>query len=87
MKWLGFKINLAKTMFSVPSEKIEALKSSVNYVKSTPLVPVRQVASVISKIISMSLDLGLVTRLMTCSLYASLNTKTSIPVPKNIPDK
>lgn len=82
IEWLGFHIDLAKGRFSVPSEKIEALKTAVSNVRETPQVPARKVASVIGKIITMSLGLGPITCLMTRSLYAGLNRW----VPKNTLD-
>ena len=75
--WLGFRIDLAKGMFSVPPEKLVALKAVLNHIKVTPRVPARQLGSVIGKIISMSLGLGPITRLMTRSLYTNLNGKTA----------
>ena len=77
IEWLGFKIDLENGRFSVPLEKLDALKSMVNRIKGTPRVPARQLASAIGKIISMSLGLGPITRLMTRSLYANLNKKTA----------
>ena len=75
--WLGFRIDLAKGVFSVPPEKLDALKAVVKHVRGSPTVPARQLASVIGKIISMSLGLGPIARLMTRSLYASLNKRTA----------
>ena len=47
--WLGFRIDLAEGMFSVPPEKLEALKAMVNHIIVTPEVTARQLASVIAK--------------------------------------
>ena len=63
-----------KGVFSVPPEKLDALKAVVNHIKESPTVPARQVASVIGKIISMSLGLGPIAPLMTRSLYTSLKS-------------
>ena len=41
-------------------------------------MPARKLASLIGKIISMSLPLGPVTRLMTHSLYATLNNREAL---------
>jgi len=75
--WLGFKIDLAKGVFSIPPEKLDALKAVVKHIKKSPKIATRQLASVICKIISMSLGLGPIARLMTRSLYASLNKRTA----------
>jgi len=77
MAGFSHTVDLAKGRFLVPSGKMEALKTIVNEVRKTPQVPVRKVASVIGKIIAISLGLRPVTRLMTRSLYASLNKRTS----------
>ena len=67
VEWLGFNIDLAIGEFSVPPSKLEVLKSQPHAVAEAPMVPVRQLASVIGKIMSISLALGPVTRLMTRS--------------------
>ena len=77
IEWLGFTIDLSKGEFSIPEEKIKALKSKLVEIKSVRFVPARHLASVIGKISSMSLGLGPVSRLMTRSLYATLNKKLS----------
>ena len=77
IEWLGFHIELNRSVFAVPSEKIESLKSAIKLIKEVPQVPARLLASVIGKIITMSLGLGPVTRLMTRSLYAHLNCRTA----------
>jgi len=75
--WLDFRIDLVKGVFSVPPEKLDALKAVVKHVKESPTVPARQLVSVIGKIISMSLGLGTNAQLMTRSLYASLYKRTA----------
>jgi len=47
IEWLGFRIDLAKGMFSVPPEKLNALKAVVKHIKESPRVPAKQLASVI----------------------------------------
>ena len=42
IEWLGFHIDLAEGRFSVPSGKMEALKTIVNEVRKTPQVPARK---------------------------------------------
>ena len=75
MEWLGFNIDLCKGEFSVPSNKLYSLKLQLHAVAEAQSVPARQLASVIGKIMSMSLALGPVTRLMTRNLYFVLNQK------------
>ena len=55
MEWLGFNIDLAKGEFSVPPSKLEVLKSQLQAVAEAPMVPARQLASLVGKIMSMSL--------------------------------
>jgi len=64
-------------MFSVPPEKLEAVKAMVNHIIATPEVTARQLASVIGKFISMSLGLEPITCLMTRGLYSNLNQRTA----------
>jgi len=71
IEWLGFQISLGSGTFSVPPAKIEALGAAVNdMTRSTSRIPARQLASVIGKIIAMSLGMGPVTRLMTHGLHS-----------------
>ena len=73
MGWLGFLIDLVKGEFIVPAHKISSLSSQLLEVSEARSLTARQLASIVGKIISMSLALGPVTHLMTCSLYAILN--------------
>ena len=75
-EWLGFIIDLAKGEFSVPDRKFVKLRSQLQETLGLQLMPARKLASLI-KIISMSLALGPVTRLMTRSLYATLNSRVA----------
>ena len=77
MEWLGFQINLSEGEFKVPENKLEKLKSQLREMDSAQSMSARSLASLIGKIMSMALALGPVTRLMTCSLYAVLNSKTA----------
>ena len=70
IEWLGFHIDLNRGIFAVPPEKIESLKSAIKHIREVPQVPARLLASVIGKIMSMSLGLGPVIHLMTRTLYA-----------------
>ena len=70
LKWLRFKIDLALGEFSVPSRKTEELQALLQSMPDCGVVPACQLASIIGKIMSMSLALGSVTRLMIRILYA-----------------
>ena len=74
---IWFHINLNKGVFAVLPEKIKSLESAIKCIREVPQVPARLLASVIGKIMSMSLGLGPVTHLMTGSLYANLNYRTA----------
>ena len=75
MSWLGFQLDLNGGVISVPEEKIVALKRQLKHAATNNQLKARQLASIIGKIISMSLALGPVARLMTRSMYAILNTR------------
>ena len=75
VEWLGFYIDLALEEFSVPTQKILALKAKLAETKEVKLIPAKQLASLIGKIASMSPALGSVTQLMTRNLYATLNSR------------
>ena len=77
VEWLGFYFDLALGELSVPTQKTLALKAKLAETKEVKLIPAKQLASLISKIVSMSLALGSVTRLMTRSLYATLNSRVA----------
>ena len=72
--WLGSNLDLKVGLVFILEEKIVALKSQLQRVCHSDSVKARVLASMIGKIISMSLALGPVTRLMTKNLYADLNT-------------
>ena len=77
LEWLGFQIDLSKGEFKVPQYKLDRLKLQLCEIEKGQSVPARFLASLIGKILSMSLALGLVTRLMTRSLYGVLNSKAT----------
>ena len=53
------------------------LKLQLLEVKKAQLVPARRMASLVGKIVSMSISLGLVTRLMTRALYDTLHHRVA----------
>ena len=77
IEWLGFKIYLAKGEFSVPDHKLFKLRLQLQEALGLQLMPARKLASLIGKIMSMSLALGLIAWFMTCSLYATLNNRVA----------
>ena len=77
IEWLGFLIDLDNGEFTVPEHKISSLNSKLLEVTKAQLMTARQLASVVGKIISMSLASGPVIRLMTHNLHAVLNNKTT----------
>ena len=74
-KWLGFNLDLQQGVISVPEEKIMALKSQLSKAVDRGSLKARDLASVIGKIISMTLALGPVSRLMTRRMYGLLNSR------------
>ena len=72
--WLGFVINLEKGKVIVPNEKLEALHVQLRQALVSKFLPARSIASITGNIISMSIALGTVSRLMTRSLYALITT-------------
>jgi len=75
VSWLGFDIDLLKGAILVPKEKLGAIQHLVCYTLKQDRLMARHLASVVGKIISLSLALGPVTRFMTRSLYALLNRR------------
>ena len=76
-KWLGFIVDLHEGNFFVPSEKLESLKSSIKAAYPLTRVSVRSLASIVGKIISMSLAIGPVSRMRTRQLYQVIDTRRS----------
>ena len=77
LMWLGFNIDLEKGVIGVPQPKIEAIHSQLEEAMAARVLPARFLASITGKLISMSIALGPVTRLMTRSLHALINTRQS----------
>lgn len=73
-RWLGFIIDLSEGNFRVPEEKLESLKDSIKQAYTQPKVPVRCLASIVGKIISMSLAIDNIARLRSRSLYSVINS-------------
>ena len=72
---MGFSLDLNQGNISVPEQRIYKLQESLR--KVSPSMTVRQLASIVGQIVSMSLGLGSVARLMTQSLYIIINCRTT----------
>ena len=75
LKWLGFQINLHVGQMFIPEIKLANLCILLESPKQRQAIPAKLLASLIGKIVSMSLALGPATRLMTRSLYTTLNSR------------
>ena len=71
---LGFDIDLAKGCISVPEANLNNLLSQEAQAVDSRSLQARVLASLVGKIISMSIAIGPVARLMTRNLYAILNS-------------
>ena len=76
-KWLGFIIDLQNGNFYIPEQKMESLKSAITNAYPFTRVSVKQLASIVGRIISMNLAIGPVSRLRTRALYAAINSRWS----------
>ena len=90
ISFLGLVIDSRSLTFSVPSAKISKLHTSIDDIISARAlsnpIQVRTLASVTGQLISMSLALGPVTRLMTRAMYRSIESRLSWGDSLFIPD-
>ena len=77
LQWLGFVIDLSKGHIEVPGDKVATLRKKLQAIYGLKKVQARQLASVVGSIISMSLAIGPVSRFMTRSMYAVLESRLS----------
>ena len=70
VQWLGFVVDMEQGCISVPPNKVFSLMDGLKTSLEAGVVEARFLASVIGKIISMCLVLGLVSRFRTRSMYA-----------------
>ena len=75
--WLGFKLDLEQGRLRIPESKLQRLQNQLSKTDGFQPIPAKALASIISKIVALSPALGLVTHLMTRSLYTVLNSKGS----------
>ena len=77
--WLGTVLDTSQGFISVTEQRISKLKANIDSVLKgdSMIVNVRNLATVVGQIISFTPCVGGVTRIMTRSLYAVVNTKVS----------
>ena len=75
LQWLGFDLDLGQGCISVPAKKVESLKTNLVLALKQPNLRAKFIASLVGKIISMSLAFGPVARFMTRALYSVLETR------------
>ena len=77
LQCLGFIVDLSLGQVDVPPEKINTLQAKLGQACKTVRMPARQLASIVGTLISMSLAIVPVSRLMARSFYALLESRTS----------
>ena len=77
LEWLGFDLDMGQGCISVPLRKIGMLKAMLTMAVKQTTLKAKFIASLVGKIISMSIALGPVSRFMTRALYALLETRGS----------
>ena len=75
--WLGFVIDMAVGQIEVPEDKLLATKELAAKILSMPQIPARLLARLVGKIISLGLAMGPISRFMTRSLYALLESRAA----------
>ena len=75
--WLGFELDLEEGKIKVPRDKLTRLQEILENWKVEERIPAKTLASLIGKIVALSIAVGPVARLMTRSLYAVLSSRTS----------
>jgi len=76
LKWLGFDLDLGIDQISVPEDKLSLLKTQLKVASYSSQIRARSLASITGKIISMSIAMGPVTRLMTRGMQQSIGVST-----------
>ena len=75
LQWLGFVLDLARGHIEVLQEKLDSLLTMLTQATKTTKLSARFLASIVGRIISMGLAVGPVSRFMTRSLYAVLESR------------
>ncbi len=77
LTWLGFVIDLAQGEIRIPEPKVAALREALSHTKEVAYLPAKRIASIVGRLISMSLAIGPVARFMTRSLYTVLDSRST----------
>ena len=85
--WLGFNLDLEMGQIYMPTEKVKWLKSQLEQVLDRPTLKARELASIIGKLISMSLAVGPIACLITRSMFAVLTVETTGASPCMLPQR
>ncbi len=73
--WLGFDLDLAAGMISVPEQRQQRLLASIEQcTRPAQTITARKLASIVGQVVSMSLAVGNLARLMTRECYALINS-------------
>ena len=75
--WLGFVVDMSLGQIEVPESKIATLRRLLEFAKQSDRVKAKFLASMLGKIMSMSITFRPVSRFMTRSLYAVMESRQS----------
>ena len=75
VRWLGFMIDTLRGCLLVPPEKIALLEERLRSAFMMEYIPARELASLTGTLMSMSLAIGPVSRLMTRAMYALIKSR------------
>ena len=70
--WLGHVLNFREATITVTQEKILKLKQDISFAVSFKIIKAQKLASIAGQIISMSMAIGNLTRLMTRSIFSCI---------------
>ena len=73
--WLGTVIDTTNMTFSVPSEKIRKLKTSIKQLVASPTCTSRELARIAGQLSAMHLALGSIVRLFTRHIYENIEER------------
>ena len=74
IRWLGFHWDFARSLLSIPEDKISVLLASVRELSSSRVVTVRMLAQVTGRIISCTLVFGHICKIMTKALHSVIDS-------------
>ena len=73
--WLGHVLNFREATITVTQEKILKLKQGISFAVSFKIIKAQKLASITGQIISMSMAIGNLTRLMTRLIFSCIAKK------------